>query len=83
MVSAIIKVDLHYTDDVEQAKHDLLYRLNRPTTLTDLVGVVVSGASFREGAEHYESCSGNPLYFDLGTLDIMADKIKAKRGAPH
>lgn len=80
MVSALVKIDFHYTDNPEVAKEHLLGFLNRPTHLTNLVGVVVSGLSVSGNDQHYEGVSGNQIYFDLGTVEIMDDKTKAKRG---
>jgi hypothetical protein len=81
MVTAMVKIDFHYTDDPEVAKAHLLGFLNRPTHLTNLVGVIVSGMSVREGDTHYEGLSGNTIYFDLRTIDIMDEKTMAKRNA--
>lgn len=84
MVSALVKIDFHYTDDPEVAKAHLLRFLNRPTYLTNLVGVNVSGLSVVQGDTHYEPSSGNPVYFDLDSpVQIMDDKTKAKRGVPN
>lgn len=81
MVSALIKIDFHYTDDPEVAKAHLLGFLNRPTYFTNLVGLNVSGLSVREGATHYDALCGNPITFDLDSpVQIMDAKTKAKRG---